>query len=376
MSSSFIDVVIYFYIFICLALLVYNILYILFSKRRSKAQIRRGDKWFRELEAELKNLEQGGSVSPRHQRRMARKLKKIQQLMGYHNGLERGRQKYPQPIIQQYLNENDTILQSLAHAYGRRPAMERAYYAYLMSEFCPSNPEQLPRILLGYLEDSTIFCRENVLHALFSIGQAEPVEAALSLFHERSWYHNPRLISDGLAGFTGDKDMLARKLWRRCQYWNENLQVAVVQFATAVSDAFAEEFLTALQEDTLHLEGQFALIRYFQRHSYPPAKATLLTLLKEDQGNSRGIAAASALSRYPGEDTWQALMEAVRSRNYYVRKNAAQSLVSMGATGDHAKFLQESGDRYAAEMLEYALRGRAAKRPDTAQGHQKKEVSL
>ncbi len=364
MSSNYIDTAIYFYIFICLALLVYNIVYILFSKHKDKRHTRRSDKWFNELEAEVKRLEKGEPVSPKHQKRMIRKLKKIRQLMGYRDALKQGRECYPKEQMQQYLSEVQGTFQTLALEYGKHPATERAYYAHLMEEYCricEKQSTQLPHILLGFLMESTIFCRENVLQALYAIGQPSAVENALTIFQNEGWYHNPRLISDGLATFNGDRGELAKRLWKRCREWNENLQVAVVQFATAVSDDLAPEFLSALENRALQLEGQFALIRYFQRRVYPAAKPILLNILAEEAASTLAIAAASALARYPGEDTRQALMQAIHSRNYYVRKNCALSLSALGASAIDVQTLRDTGDRYAAEMLEYVLREREVK---------------
>ncbi len=382
MPGKYIDVAIYFYIFICLALLVYNLLYIFFSKRKNKKHIYRGEKWFKELETELKRLQTGERVSVEHQNRMIKKLKKIRQMMGYHDAVKKGMECYPVEWMQSYLDQNQSIFQTLAIEYEKRPAAERAYYAYLMGVYrpgCKDSATQLPRILLGYLEDSTIFCRENVLQALYAMGHSGAVENALEMFQTEGWYHNPRLISDGLAGFTGNKEELALRLWTRCREWNENLQVAVVQFVTAVSDELAPDFLKALQNKTLQQEGQFALVRYFQRRVYQPAKPVLLQILSEEANNNLAIAAASALVSYPGEDTWQALMQAIHSRNYYVRRNCANALIELGATDADVEYLRNTGDRYATEMLEYILRDRAAKQnvaKKTERTEQTKEVCV
>ncbi len=357
--TSGIDIVVYFYIFICLALMVYNILYILRSKHKKGKYVREETHWHKELEAEMQRLASQDQVSSKHQKHIEKKLKNIQQLMAYHGAVTQIRGKFSQELVQKYLDHNHLIFQVLAVAYGKREPMERAYYAYLMAQYHPNREDkdnQLGSILLSYLNGSTVYCRENVLQALYAMGQLGTIENALTLINDRGWYHNTKLLSDGLASFEGDRKSLAVHLWNRCQSWNENLQVAVVQFASMVSAPLEEQLFHALTRDTLYLETRFAIIRFFQRKHYPPVKQLLLDMILDHEGGGLAIAAAAALSRYPGEDTFQALMTVVRSRNYYVRKNAAASLAALGATQENVQELRQAGDRYAAEILEYTLK--------------------
>ena len=361
MSVNFI---MYFYMFICVALLVFNILHILRGKRVARRQSRRADQWALEIEGQLRLLERELPLQEGHGRRLERRLTRVEQLMAYQEAVLLCVSRRTSSLVQRYLDGQYHSFQALAVEYARRPAMERAFYAYLMSIYHPNRDRGNPRlveVLMSYFDDSTVFCRENVLQALYAMGHAGAVEQAFTLMSERDWYHHVRLLSDGLMTFAGDKEALAWQLWRRRGNLSEPFQVATVQFATNVSDAFSRTFLDALQDASLPLETRFALLRYFQRRYYGPAQPLILALL-EDETSGLAIAAAAALSRYPGDDTHQALMKALHSRNWYVRRNAAASLVSMGVTEKDAQELLAGGDRYAAEMLEYVLaqRGPAA----------------
>ena len=68
--------------------------------------------------------------------------------------------------------------------------------------------------------------------------------------------------------------------------------------------------------------------------------------------------AARALRSYPGEETKQTLIKALRSRNWYVRQNAAASLVDMDLSQKEIKALCSDEDRYAREMFIYVLESR------------------
>lgn len=349
-----IESIIYFYLFVCVCLLVFNLLYITRSKGVKRKRKKRVVRW----ERALGDILVRGEDNLLRRERLFEKLKRTEDLLAFQHVLSEIAQTQEE-LVGTFFQENRASLLSLALAYRKRPAMERAFFAYVIASFHPpatSQRDQLSEILLGYLEDSTVYCRENVLHALYALGSPQAVEHALELLHLRGWYHHPRLLSDGLVKFTGDRVDLADRLWRDRHRWEEFLTVAVVQFATNLpEDSFSASFLAALEEDGLTLEVRFALLRYFQRHYYPPAKPLLLTLVENGGGKEGGLAipAAASLARYPGEDTMAALKQALHSRNWYVRRNAAQSLVTLGISPEQAEEIRAGGDRYALEMLAY-----------------------
>lgn len=355
--------VIYFYMFICVALLVYNIIYIFSSKRKSKTRARNTRRWELLLAGTWKDLERTGQLPEDHIPLLEKKLKNVNQLIAYHGAIE---PHLTEESVHRYLDLCHDAFQFLAVSYRRRPAMERAFFAYVIAAYHPSRDrehDQLVELLLDFMQDSTIYCRENVLKALCALGHPAALEHAFQLLSDLEFYHHPRLLSDGLMKFTGDKTALAWRLWKQRSRFSEPLQIATVQFATQLSAEFSEEFLKALKDDTTPLEVRFALVRYFQRHVYPEARPFLLSCVKDTDfsAGELAVAACTALSRYPGEDTAAALSSALHSRNWYIRKNAAVSLASLGIARKELEHLQVSDDRYAREILEYAIQLQAQK---------------
>lgn len=327
-------------------------------KGRQRSQIRQTIKWTRKITKECERLKQGTLHFSKHSRELERRLLKVTALMAYHEAVMQLLRSYPEQI-QNYLDTYYRTFLFLARRYHSRPPMERAFYAYLMYVYHPNRREnaQLGEILLTYFDNSTVYCRENILLALYSMGREGAVERAFSLMSARGWYHDRRLLADGLGRFAGDHEKLAQYLWIHCGQWNEVFQVAVIQFASRVSGAFAEEFLAALKNPETPLEVRFALVRYFQHRYNSEVYGILLELLENGKAQEGGlaVAAASALAAYPGNETRRALLEALHSRNYYVRRNAAASLITLGITKEEIITVSETGDQYAAEMLEYML---------------------
>jgi hypothetical protein len=354
MQQEFVNIIVYFYIFVCLALLVFNVLYILRSKRRGSYQERQTKAM---AEAQRKVLEKMGSETvPKeaHVKFLTRCFKKAAGLLAFEDALEQNRKIFSREKINEYLMVCSPAVLDTAAAYQKHPAMERAFFAYFVSVNFSDTAEHYRRLgetLLLYLEDSTIYCRENVLRALYSLGAGDALERALLQFQAKGWYHHPRLISDGLMTFQGDREWLARRLWKNERTWDEHILVALVQFMTNLPEDFSDLMFPALQ--SRYREVRFAVIRYYQHHPVPEAKPVLIELVRENE--DLAIAASLALEAYPGEDTKEVLKQAMRSTNWYVRRNAAMALLHMGISPKEQEALSMDEDRYAREMFVYVL---------------------
>lgn len=347
--------VIYFYILICVALLLFNLLYIARSGEVKRQQRKRKILWEKYLDGFAE-----GKVSVWNRKKLLRKLRNVQELIAFNEALENWRKISPKDA-EAFLWQNRQVFLDLTEEYGKKIPMEKAFMAYVIANFYPTvgdRRDPLLEHLLGYLDNSTVYCRENVLNALYAMGNMQTVEHAFTLMSQRGWYHDARLLSDGLARFQGDREALALRLWDCRGELLECFQVGTVRFADVLpGDSFSERFLEALEEEALPLETKFAMIRYFGHHTTPQAKPMLLGALREQTGEGQklAIAVAAALSTYSDENVRQALKEAMHSPNWYIRQNAARSLKILGFTQEEASQIEASGDRYAAEMLKYIM---------------------
>lgn len=361
--------VIYFYIFICVVLLLFNLLYICRSSCVKRQQRRKVQHW----KIYLNSLAEGMPIWRASE--LFRRLKNVQELMAFYEAMQSREQERPGEAASFFQRYPSTILE-LAREYGEADTMDQAFFAYVIAAFHPTIGDRrspLLEQLLNYLDDSTVYSRENVLNALYILGNIQSLEHAFLLMSQRGWYHDPRLLSDGLNRFQGEKEALVNRLWSCRSQLIECFQVGVIRFAEALGgDHFAEAFLRALETEELLTETQFTLVRYFRRHAVPHAQPVLLRLLKGESGGKQelAIAAAAALASYLDEKTRQALKEALHSPNWYVRQNAAHSLKTLGVTWEECG-IDSNTDRYATEMLEYVF-----KRQPAAKGGEKERGTL
>lgn len=178
------------------------------------------------------------------------------------------------------------------------------------------------------MDNSTIYCRENVLQAFYSLGSIKAVESALKIINDNKWFHHKILISNGLMNFNGDKEKLAEILWSKLKEWNENLMSSIIQFITNISEKFKEPFLKTLKSKNITLEIRLEIIRYFRTHIFDPVKPLLLKYLKNQKSIDENISIVSAvvLEKYPGEETISVLKSVLNNSTWNIKNNIANSL--------------------------------------------------
>lgn len=357
-----VEFIIYSYVFICLLLLIYNVIYMIRSNARQKRQDKAARLWMEEINGERKRLASGEELSPYHIKHMEKKLRGMENLLAYGNALGRIVEKGESTAA--YIQAARGPLQELAAYYAGKPSMDRAYFAYLIASYwsgCVRGYQPIMEILLSYMEDSTVYCRENVLNALYTLGNVQAVENAFSYLNDKGLFHHQKLLTDGLLNFRGDREELAERLLSHLGDWNENLMLSVIAFITGFSDHFRERFLPLLEGRSTPLEIRLAVMRYYRRHVYEPARPFLLAFLTgEDKQESLATVAAFALDRYPGPETVAALKKGLSHRNWYVRYNCASSLAALGISKQDIQEILGGEDRYAKEILSYMLEERKA----------------
>lgn len=349
------DIVIYGYMFICFSLLVYNLLYIFNSKRRKKKTKKEAECWKLDIKKQCDLLMDGKEVEKSHLEKIERRIKKTRQLLSYLTALESINDEEDITI---YLQSIYQVQQSLAIEYGKKDSMNRGFYAYVISKFSyVTNDSFTPmiEILLSYFDNSTVYCRENVLHALYALGNIKAVESALQILNDNDWFHHEKLLSDGLATFKGDKDKLFNSLWSHYDDWNEKIILSIINSITLCSIQFNEIFLPLLKSNSTSLEIRLAILRYYRKNVYQPAREVIYNFFENiDETDVNIIIVASfVLDHYPGSKTIEYLKKALCHHNWYVRQNAAKSLVNLVDNASDFDDIWNGNDQYAIEMLNY-----------------------
>lgn len=266
-------------------------------------------------------------------------------------------------LFQRYVKQLGRIFLHLTQIYQKRDMIERAYFCSIIEKFSININREgtngIIEFLLYMTVEKDVYVRENALKALYRVGNKE---AILSAFIKMSGYemnHSTKLLSDGLLTFNGDKEELARLLWKNKKYLNMHMRLAVMQFMRFSTGDFQQEFLELLNNETQDKELRLEAIRYLRKYPYDSAREILQNFVRYQEFIDWEYAAmaAAALSAYPGEDTVRCLKEGLSAVNWYVRLNCAEALIDGQQLGELQLFdIYNGPDRYAKEILQYALK--------------------
>lgn len=347
-----IEIIVYIYLAVCLAMIGFNIVCVFLFSRND-----RETEQSRLYYIDLIKAQFGREVlEDRHRLMLLKKLTRVRELVAFDQSLEILYKDHPEEIYT-YLRKLESVFVALANRYSRKNEIQMTYFPYIIARYRLFYGEDLPqinRILVDLLEKPSIYCRENALNAIYSMGISENVTDALRIIDNTGYYHNKKLLTDGMMSFAGDKKELNERLWEHLSDYSLNIQLAILDYIRFSSPDFQERMYRLLLEDR-NSEIHFCAIRYLGRYPYQPAYEQLLKYAEHEDEMRWEYTSITcfSLASYPGERTIAALKKNLSSHNWYVRLNASQALEKLGL--EYADFIDifEGDDRYAGEMMRY-----------------------
>ena len=352
-----IENLIYLFLAVLVSMIVFNIVCIFvfsFQDRR----LNKNNNRFAELIR--KQMETG--IDDKHKKYMYRKLKNIDNLQAFDLALE-GLMKEDDEMAKRYLESLTPVFVDLTSVYIRKQELQAAYFPYIIKKyrlFYMTNNNAVISTLHELVRHSSLYSRENALQALYSIGNAEAVVNALKIINDKDYYHNKRLLCDGLLTFAGDEEELSEKLWSHYHVFNENMQLVILEYFRFSEEGYkyTDQMFEVMVQSKRNSELYYSCIRYFGK--YPDLRAyrqIIKSVSDEDKSGFECKAiAASALSIYDYPQTKEVLINLLHDRNWYVRNNAAASLSKLGVDYFDLIDIFDGDDRYAREIAAYSLK--------------------
>ncbi len=344
------EIFLYGYGFVCISMLIYNILYNFYSRSSNQRLEKHAEKFSKRIQAQLQNRVKEGTVEPSHQKYMRRKLSKITQLLAFEHFLEEEADPEENGV---YLQEMRGVFQQLADIYRRRESTQAAYFCYFLSHHAKAlETKELREKMVSYMEKDSLYCRVHALKALCAF-----VDALLLMERKQGAELHEKVIVEILLIFQGEADLLIECLWKDIKQFSVRIQRALLDYIRFQSGKYGDEMLAIMENEALDKELRFAAIRYFGKYPDPRAKDTLLSFTRDLDSLKWEFTAisASSLARYEGTDVIEALIAAMHSANWYVRYNAAASLEAQGLSYGQLLEVLQGDDRYARDMLAYRL---------------------
>lgn len=354
-----VETLIYAYLAICTAMILFNCACIFVFRRRDRLLRQRSARLTEEIAGEIRLLQSGAPISEEHLIFLRKRLRKIGDLMAFDETLEELLGREPDAVWV-YIDAIRPVFTWLAAENYYRGSMQMAYFAYVLGKYRILKGKTVPlltELLMKLLEESSLYCRENALQAIYSTGDDQLVLRALRQVDESGRFHHAKLLTDGLLTFSGDRQRLVRVLWDSFDAFSVRMQTVILDYIRFGGGGMADELLLLLADEGRDDELRFSCIRYFGKYPDPGAYPLLLSFLEHPEKRRWEYAAISAasLSSYPGERTVLALKRAMSNASWYIRFNAARSLETFQLTYQDLGDVMDSGDRYAREILQYRL---------------------
>lgn len=349
-----INLILYAYMYICIALLVYSIIYTSKATLTRKMNHRRSLYWQKSISRQLTFIQEKKPVEKKHYKKLKRKLMKTKELLSYVDALE---SFYQDDVFQKYLHDISPTLLTLSIKYINLDNMNKTIFAYMITQYPIFDQNySLIQTLLGYLENSTLYTREYVLDAIYALGSVDGVERALQMMNDYNYFHHKKMISTGLVTFRGNHEELMKRLCHHFYDWNENIMVSVVEYMSKMNAQYQEELLSLLTSQSISIEIKLAILRYFRKNHYDAVLPVLYDFMEnKDTDINMVIVSASTLESYPCQKTYEVLKKAICHHNWYVRYNAAYALVALNVDIHQLKEVIQGKDRFASEILNYML---------------------
>ena len=217
--------------------------------------------------------------------------------------------------------------------------------------------------LKDLLEDGDIRVCENILQAIYAMGDPHLTVQALKIADRKETFIHPKIISDGLLNYTGNAHALQTLLLDEREEFSIQMQVNILNYIRFASGAHCERMFSILQNEKSDDEVKFSCIRYFGKYPYDPVYPLLKGYVAAEYStrNEYCLISLTALRNYPGKETTELLKKNLRSTNWYIRYNAAESLSSLGVEYAELVEIFDGKDSYARDIMQFQFDRRHAR---------------
>lgn len=347
--------IIFFYMAVSIAMALFDLGFAALQHVRETLFVRRNERMAQMLYEEIRR--NAGFPTPEHKSELERQLKTLSGLEAFDQSMDH-LEHLGKAERDRYLLGISEVFDNLAPLYMNRKELNQAYFCYIVKNwYRPEEPSPvIDRMLMLFLQGDTLYLRQNAFEAIAVQGNADTIAQAIVAIDASERFHHPRLFTETLMSFPGDKRALAERLSGLIDGLTPSMQVAATNFLRMQHMGDPQWFLDKMVDESASQEVRIACVRYFMSNPYEPAREPLMRLAASTRGGEWEFAsvANTALASYPGEDTIALLKNSLSSPVWYVRFNAAKSLYDLGAQPERdLKDILDGSDRFAREMLAY-----------------------
>ena len=355
-----VEILLYVYLFVCLSMILFDVAVAMGLNHRDKRQKRVSARFEALVQAQLRCLREGTPIPQKRDRHLWKKLRRLRNLLAFDAMLEKVYEEEP-ALVSLYFRQAEAQVVELVNLYCKRADMEATYLCWFLRKYRVLQGKPVPRILerlYRLIDAPSIYCRENAMEAIYSIGEPDPVLEALKRLDQGDHFFHGKILTDGLLNYTGDGEVLREKILKALPRFSLPMEVALVNYLRLSSHGEqGKALLDILRDENRDQELRLACLRYFGSHPDEAAYEVIFSLADRHRKQPWVYAAiaSTALASYPRARTVERLKDNLCSPDWYVRLNAAKGLERLGLDADSLGDVMNGGDRYASEILRYRL---------------------
>lgn len=354
---------IYLYVVICISLVIFELLWLasvgiktLYDKRKTKKIYTRMS-YYCTLPGEAENSQ----LYKKDRTLFIKSLSSQYSILSFAKAFELIAENNPEGV--KYLMERLTELALPVSKKMRKSnnSVIKTYFAVLLYNCTSLNNDNCPRNvienLLSILRDDSVFCRINALRAISLFGKPSDVLHAALLLDENGKYLHRKLLTDTLCIFRGERRVLALLFCRDFDKFSEEFRIAIIEYFTVCSPEIGEFLTDFLSIKEYSVDVICATIRYYRKYPFDGVYDILSEFVINNAKYPWEIVAvtASALSSYDKEPVKEILKSLLGSKYWFVRRNAANSLVKIGLSIKETADILYGEDKYAGDILKYSI---------------------
>lgn len=349
----------YFYSLVAIAVIFYDLKYILSRNKENDKHDFLVSKYTNEYNESVKLIKENKNINKKYNKRLVKELSVTKNLLAFNDVIESKKDTDDFEIYRNYIYD---IFVNLSTFYNKKSDKEKALFVYIIGNLNIDKKDNrnLDNIILSFLDKPSVYLVENIFKSFVILGHKDKLVKAIDILNLKNIYHNDKLISDGLLEYKGDKLDLAKELWKYSDKWMVCYVKAVIKFIRTENYDFKEEFYYALTKENLDIEIRIELLRYFARVKYDKVLEYLLEVIQTQKNIDINflIVTATTLRNYPSKRTIEILKKGMTNSNWYIRKNSCASFLALNPSKDDIDDILNGHDRYAKDILLYQLERR------------------
>lgn len=343
------NIIIELYIFICIALLIFNIAFVLSKTMKGQKYYFKYSGFEKKLLKELEILDEEGKVTQILKECLTKDIKKTRNLIILQKQIKESNQSIIQPYIFDILS-----------VYRKKTSYEQAYYTYVISKLDFSK-EKVDGIFaekfMDFLNSKSLYIFVNTINAVHQFGDVDLMILVIDKISSRSGYYHKKLFVDGLLTFQGDFEELSNKIVDNFHRYSNEVQENLIDFIRAKGININELGLKLLQNKNTDKQVKCAVMRYYEKFPVEETKAIFFDILNNEEATwVDKLLALRCLSKYNEELVKSVIKGKITDGNWHIRTAAAAYLYKQKIDRKEIIEIINLKDKYACEAIMYLYR--------------------